>query len=51
MPYFETSAKDNVNVDKGFEQVAKLAFGRQGNNNDMYFKYFYYLDLLKVLLI
>ncbi|MFM7852096.1 MAG: hypothetical protein ACKO96_09315, partial [Flammeovirgaceae bacterium] len=26
--YFETSAKDNVNVDKAFEEVSRLAFKR-----------------------
>lgn len=28
MPYYQTSAKDNVNVDKAFEEVANLAFKR-----------------------
>lgn len=30
--YFETSAKDNVNIDLAFEEVAKLAFKRDKND-------------------
>ena len=32
MSYFETSAKDNVNIDSAFEEVAKLAFKRDLND-------------------
>jgi Ras-related protein Rab-7A len=28
MPYFETSAKDNINIETAFEEVSKLAFKR-----------------------
>ena len=37
MPYFETSAKDNINVDKAFEEVASLAFKRDQKNPEMYY--------------
>jgi Ras-related protein Rab-7A len=33
--YFETSAKDNVNVDKAFEEVARLAFKRDQKDEEM----------------
>ena len=33
MPHFETSAKDNTNVEVAFEEVAKLAFKR--NSKDL----------------
>lgn len=35
IPYFETSAKDNLNVDKAFEEVARLAFKREQNDEPM----------------
>ena len=47
LPYFETSAKDNTNVDKAFEEVARLAFKRNSNNDEMY--YFYYFILYNFL--
>ena len=28
MPYFETSAKDNTNLEKAFEEITRLAFKR-----------------------
>ena len=34
--YYETSAKDNVNVDKAFEEVSRLAFKREQKEDDMY---------------
>ena len=33
--YFETSAKDNINVDKAFEEVSRLAFKREQKEDDM----------------
>lgn len=35
-PYFETSAMENVNVDKAFEEVARLAFKRNSKEDDIY---------------
>jgi Ras-related protein Rab-7A len=35
MPYFETSAKENINVEKAFEEVASLAFKREQKNPEM----------------
>ena len=35
MPYFETSAKDNLNVDKAFTEIAQLAFKGNSNYEDM----------------
>lgn len=32
--YYETSAKDNVNVDIAFEEVARKAFTREKNQNE-----------------
>ena len=37
LAYFETSAKDNINVEKAFEEVAKLAFKRDQKDEEMYF--------------
>ena len=37
MPYFETSAKDNTNVDKAFEEIARLAFTRNSQEDEMEF--------------
>ena len=36
MAYFETSAKDNLNVDKAFEEVARLAFKREAKDEELY---------------
>jgi Ras-related protein Rab-7A len=33
--YFETSAKDKINVDKAFEEVARLAFKREQKDEEM----------------
>lgn len=33
MPYFNTSAKEDINVDKAFEDVARLAFQRNLKND------------------
>ena len=35
MPYFETSAKDNIGVEKAFKEIANLAFKRNSNNDDL----------------
>lgn len=35
MPYFETSAKDNVNVEKAFEEIGKLAHSRNSKEDDL----------------
>ena len=35
LPYFETSAKDNTNVDNAFETIAKLAFARNAKEDEM----------------
>ena len=37
MSYFETSAKDNLNVDKAFEEVARLAFKREVKDEELYY--------------
>ncbi len=34
IPYFETSAKENINVEKAFEEVARLAFKREQKVDD-----------------
>ena len=36
MPYYETSAKDNTNVEAAFEQVAKLAFQRNSKEDEIF---------------
>lgn len=36
MPYFETSAKDNVNLEEAFEKVAELAYGRYTKNEESF---------------
>jgi len=33
--YFETSAKDKINVEKAFEEVARLAFKREQKDEEM----------------
>jgi Ras-related protein Rab-7A len=33
--YYETSAKDNINVDKAFEEVSRQAFKREQKEDDM----------------
>ena len=35
MPYFKTSAKDDIGVEQGFEEVAKLAFKRNSKDDEM----------------
>lgn len=35
MPYFETSAKNNLNVEKAFEEIARLAFSRNSKEDDL----------------
>jgi len=35
MAYYETSAKDNLNVDKAFEEVARLAFKREAKDEEL----------------
>ena len=35
MPYFETSAKDNIGVENAFKEIANLAFKRNSNNDDL----------------
>ena len=34
--YFETSAKEALNVDNAFEEVARLAFKREQKDDEMY---------------
>jgi len=36
MIYFETSAKDNINVEKAFEEVAKLALKKDPKDDEVY---------------
>ena len=36
MPYFETSAKDDTNVEAAFEEVAKLAFKRNSKEDEIF---------------
>ena len=36
MPYFETSAKDNTNVEAAFEEVVKLAFKRNSEEDEIF---------------
>ena len=35
MPYFKTSAKDGINVEKAFEEVGRLAFKRNSKDDEM----------------
>jgi Ras-related protein Rab-7A len=35
LSYFETSAKDNLNVEKAFEEVGRLAFKRDQKDEEM----------------
>ena len=34
MPYFATSAKDDINLDDAFEKVIELAYKRNTKNNE-----------------
>ena len=36
MPYFETSAKHDTNIDAAFEEVAKLAFKRNSKEDEAF---------------
>jgi Ras-related protein Rab-7A len=36
MSYFECSAKDNINVDKAFEEVSRLAFKREQKDDEVF---------------
>lgn len=36
MAYFSTSAKDNINLEEAFSQVADLAFTRNSKNEEVY---------------
>ena len=36
MPYFDTSAKDNVNLEEAFEKVADLAYARHTKNEESF---------------
>ena len=38
IPYIETSAKQNINITEGFEQVAKDAYKKYGNTNGVNLK-------------
>jgi GTPase SAR1 family protein len=51
MAYFETSAKDNLNVDKAFEEVARLAFKREAKDEELYTIISNKLDIFQKLLI
>ena len=37
MPFFETSAKENTNVEEAFKEVARRAFKRNSKENDILF--------------
>ena len=49
VPYFETSARDNVNVEQAFEKVSSLAFKRGQKEDEMYFIYNLVTFLLKLI--
>lgn len=45
IPYFETSAKEAINVEQAFQTVAKQALKKEQNDGDLYVSKFYTLVL------